>query len=287
MADLTLQDALDTPPHALPDASPFLKWVGGKGRLLGQYEDLFPESFERYHEPFVGGGAVFFNLAPEDARLSDYNGRLIETYTVIRDRLPELVERLQAHKARHDKTYYYRQRERMNAPRGLDAVGRAALFIYLNKTCFNGLYRENRRGEFNVPMGRYANPKVLDLQNLVAAHHALQGVELAQASFTSVLDHAQEGDLVYFDPPYVPVSATSSFTSYTKLKFDDALQIELAQTFAKLARRGCYVMLSNSDCDYVRELYAGWRIESVTAGRSINSRADRRGRVGEVVVCSW
>ncbi len=287
MSELTLDEALETPSEVLPNASPFLKWVGGKARLLGQYEDFFPKSYERYHEPFIGGGAVFFNLAPEQARISDVNGRLIETYEVIRDQLPELIEQLTKHRESHNESHYYRQRERMNAPRGLNKVQRAALFIYLNKTCFNGLYRENRRGDFNVPIGRYTNPSVYSIPNLVAVSRALQDVEIAQGSFTGVLDHAEPGDLVYFDPPYVPVSATSNFTGYAKGGFDDGLQIELARTFAKLARRGCYVMLSNSDCDYVRELYAGWRIESVTAGRSINARADRRGRVGEVVVCSW
>lgn len=271
----------------LPKPSPFLKWVGGKARLLEQFADLLPEEFDGYHEPFVGGGAMFFHLDPSEARLSDVNGRLVETYRVIRDALPELIARLEEHRERHGEAYYYRQRQRMNAPRGLDEVQRAALFIYLNKTCFNGLYRENKRGEFNVPMGRYANPSVFDLGNLASASRALQGVRIEQASFDSVLEHARPGDFVYFDPPYVPISATSSFTSYAAEGFDDELQLRLAQTFDELARRGCLVMLSNSDCDFVRELYAGWRIESVLAPRSVNSRADKRGAVGEVAVLSW
>lgn len=284
--DHLLADVLRSP-ESIPSPSPFLKWVGGKGKLLGQYKSHFPEEFNRYHEPFVGGGAVFFHLDPGEARLTDVNARLIETYRVIRDDVGGLLERLDHHREQHDAAYYYRQRKRLNAPRGLSAADRAALFIYLNKTCFNGLYRENRRGEFNVPVGRYTNPSVFDVPNLVAASRALQDVELDVAPFTGVLDHAEEGDFVYFDPPYVPVSATSNFTGYAAGGFDEALQIRLAQTFAKLARRGCRVMLSNSDCAFVRELYAGWRIERVLAPRSINSKSSKRGAVGEVAVMSW
>ena len=269
------------------DPTPFLKWVGGKTRLLSQMEGLLPEEFDGYHEPFVGGGAVFFRLLPDQARLTDVNGRLIDCYTAIRDDVESLADELARHARRHDKAYYYRQRERFNSARRLSGTQRAGLMMYLNKTCFNGLYRENSRGEFNVPMGSYKKPRVLDLPNLLAVHETLKGVDLGVASFERVLDHAEPGDLVYFDPPYVPVSATSSFTSYAKGGFGSDLQVRLAQVFAELAQRGCYVMLSNSDCGLVRELYAGWRIEQVWAPRSINSRADRRGAVPEVVVCSW
>lgn len=286
MADaLPELDALPT--EQLPKPAPFLKWVGGKTRLLQQFETLLPDDWGRYHEPFLGGGAVFFHLDPDRARVSDINGRLVETYRAIRDELPRLMELLAGHRERHDKAYYYRQRQRLNAPRGLDEVERAALFVYLNKTCFNGLYRENRRGEFNVPMGRYSNPSVFDPDNLASVSRVLQRTEIECAPFTSVLDHAEPGDFVYFDPPYVPISATSSFTGYAAGGFDEDLQVRLAHTFDELARRGCMVMLSNSDCDFVRELYAGWRIENVQAPRSINSRADRRGAIGEVAVLSW
>lgn len=277
-------------PSAYPNANarPFVKWVGGKRGLMHQYEAFFPEEFGGYHEPFVGGGAVFFHLQPEAARLSDVNGRLIETYRAVRDDLPGLVDRLETHRERYSEDYFYQARERFNQRRGLTALDRAALFIFLNKTCFNGLYRENKRGNFNAPWGRRKNaPAMYDLPSLVAASGALQDVDLLTASFERVLDDAVEGDLVYFDPPYVPLSATSSFTSYAKGGFDDALQIRLAQIFDKLARRGCYVMLSNSDCDVVRELYAGWRIETVYASRAINSKGDGRGRIPEVLVCSW
>lgn len=268
-------------------ASPFLKWAGGKSRLLEQYAHLFPEDYGAYHEPFLGGGAVFFHLRPEQAALSDLNPRLIETWRVIRDQPQALMDRLEAHRMRHTAAYYYQARQRFNLPRGVDAVDRAALFIYLNKTCFNGLYRENRRGEFNVPVGRYVNPGVYDPMNIVAVSRSLQGVDLFHQGFDGVLERAESGDLVYFDPPYVPLSATSSFTNYLQSGFDMSLQIRLAQVFAELARRGCAVMLSNSDTPAVRELYAGWRIDRVMAPRSISMRASARGPVGEVLVRSW
>ena len=290
MAESVLLDRIEH--QELPAPSPFLKWVGGKSKLLPQYRELFPTGWRRYHEPFVGGGAVFFGLDPGPARLSDANGRLIETYRVIRDNLAELVDELEVHRQKHSEKYYYAQRTLLNAPRGATAVERAARFIYINKTCFNGLYRENSKGGFNVPIGDKPDqstkaPTLFDLSNLISVSRSLQGVELAVAPFDSVLTEAKPGDFVYFDPPYVPLSATSSFCNYTKDGFDDDLQIKLAQTFDRLARRGCYVMLSNSNSDFVRELYAGWRIETVYAGRSVNSRGDRRGKVKEVAVLSW
>lgn len=267
--------------------APFLKWVGGKTRLLGQLDELFPAEFEHYHEPFVGGGAVFFHLAPPTATLSDINGRLIETYRAVRDDVDGLIDRLEHHRRRHNRAYYYQARTRLNAPRGLDAIDRAALFMYLNKTCFNGLYRENRSGEFNVPMGRYKDPSIYDEARLHAASRRLQQVDLRIDGFAGVVDRAQEGDFVYFDPPYVPLNATSSFTGYAKGGFDVDMQVQLAQTFDALAKRGVYVMMSNSNAPLVHELYAGWRIDKVMAPRSINSRSDKRGAIAEVVVRSW
>ncbi len=278
---------LDTIPVPASQPAPFIKWVGGKRQLLESYSTLFPTDFNRYFEPFVGGGAVFFHLQPEDARLTDINPRLIDCYKAIRDNLPELIELLEMHRSKHEKTYYYRMRTRLNAPRGMSGVQRAAAFIYLNKTCFNGLYRVNKRGEFNVPMGSYKNPSVYDVGRLTASSRALQGVELGVGSYSKVLDHAEEGDFVYLDPPYVPLSATANFTSYDKSGFDLTMQIDLAQTFATLARRGCYVMLSNSDCEFVRTLFAGWRIETVEARRNLNSKSSARGKVNEVAVMSW
>lgn len=269
------------------EPGPFIKWVGGKGRLLAQLEELMPSQYEGYHEPFVGGGAMFFHLRPRQASLSDLNERLVTTYRAVRDDVDGVIERLAEHRRNHCATHFYECRQRFNARHELDEADAAALFVYLNKTCFNGLYRENARGEFNVPMGSYAQPSILDVDGLVAASRALSDTEIRVAGFEAVLDRAQEGDLVYFDPPYVPISRTSSFTSYTGAGFDATLQVRLAQVFAELARRGCFVMLSNSDSRLVHELYAGWRIDRVRAPRSINSRATGRGAISEVVVRSW
>lgn len=264
--------------------APFLKWAGGKGRLLDQILPHFPETWGTYFEPFIGGGATFFNLRPESAVISDVNERLIAAYVAIRDELPALVEELDRLVARHSKDAYYRARERFNRGRNVSDLERAALMIYLNKTCFNGLYRENSRGEFNVPMGSYVNPSVYRMDNLAAVSAQLQDTDIRVASYEHVLESAKPGDLVYFDPPYVPVSATSSFTSYVGAGFDLAMQQRLAEIFTELAHRGVHVFLSNSDSEVVRELYHGWRMETVRAGRGINSRADRRGAVNEILV---
>lgn len=270
-----------------PEPSPFLKWVGGKGRLLAQYEPWWPESFEAYHEPFLGGGAVFFRLAPSVASLSDVNGRLVDTWRAIRDEPLTVLAELQGHRVRHGRGYYYQARQRFNAGRGLSATERAALMIYLNKTCFNGLYRENASGEFNVPIGSYRDPAIFDPGHLMAVSRALQGVSLRIDGFEQVLDRAAAGDLVYFDPPYVPLTSTSSFTDYHRSGFGMDLQHRLARVYGELDRRGCQVLLSNSDTPAVRELYAGWRIIPIRASRSINCKADSRGAVGEVLVRNW
>lgn len=265
---------------------PFIKWAGGKSRLLEQYEAVIPREIDRYHEPFVGGGAVFFHFQPTSARLTDINPRLVGTYRAIRDDVHGVIDRLEVHRERHEKGYYYDCRQRFNEPRGLNASDRAALFIYLNKTCYNGLYRENQSGGFNVPMGSYKQPGIFEVPQLIAASAALQNVEIERASFEAVLDHAKPGDVVYFDPPYVPLSTTSSFTNYFAEGFDNALQIKLARTFDALAKRGCQVFLSNSDTPAVRELYAGYRIHQIMAPRSINSKGDSRGKVAEVLVAA-
>ncbi len=266
------------------EPSPFLKWAGGKARLIEQIEPWFPTRYGRYFEPFIGGGAFYFHMQPEDAVISDINDRLIAAYTAVRDHLPELMERLDQLKARHGKDHYYRCRERFNRAHGMDVVERAALMIYLNKTCFNGLYRENRRREFNVPMGSYKNPRIFDEDSLIAASDQLQGADIRVQSFEYVLDEAEAGDLVYFDPPYVPLSSTSSFTSYVGAGFDLKMQQQLAEIFTELAHRGCHVYLSNSDTELVRELYRGWRIETVQAGRAINAKASGRKRINELLV---
>jgi DNA adenine methylase len=264
-------------------AAPFLKWAGGKGRLLGQFESLFPRRFHRYFEPFVGAGAVFFHLDPRRAVLSDTNPDLIACYQVIRDDVDSLVDLLSRY--RHDRDFFYYVRE-LDVTE-LSPVQRAARMIFLNKTCFNGLWRVNRQGRFNVPFGDYKNPKILDEANLRTVSDSLRGVEIHARSFEEVLRHAQAGDFVYFDPPYHPVSATAKFTSYGADDFKPEDQKKLAWVFRALDDKGCKVMLSNSDTPFVRELYKDYRVETVHAARAINRDASKRGLVTEIVALNY
>jgi DNA adenine methylase len=263
-------------------ATPFLKWAGGKGRLLAQYAPYFPQNYGTYYEPFCGGGAVFFHLTPGRAVLSDINPELVNVYACVRDAVEDVIALLEEHAARHNEGHYYTVRDQQ--PHALTPVERAARLIYLNHTCFNGLYRENASGAFNVPLGRYVNPTICDAANLRAARWALQSAETLNAPFDHVLQRAQHGDLVYFDPPYVPLSTTSSFTSYSRHAFGREEQVRLRDTFAALAQRGVQVMLSNSDTPFTRDLYRDFRIITISAARVINSRAERRGKISEILV---
>jgi DNA adenine methylase len=272
---------------AFPDvkATPFLKWAGGKGRLLAQYASHFPRDCATYYEPFCGGGAVFFDRAPGRAVLSDINPELVNVYACVRDDVEGVIALLSEHAACHSPAYYYAVRARQ--PADLAPVARAARVIYLNHTCFNGLYRENARGVFNVPLGRYTHPAICDAANLCAASRALQSAAVIHAPFDHVLERALPGDLVYFDPPYVPLSATSSFTSYSRHAFGPAEQARLRDVFAELGRRGVRALLSNSDCAITRDLYRAFPIVTITAARAINAKADRRGKITEILVRNW
>ena len=269
-------------------ARPVLKWAGGKGRLLGELLGRLPGDFNgrraTYHEPFIGGGALFFALAGRGrlghARLSDANPSLIDVYLALRDCVDEVVAVLRGHV--YERDHYYRVRALR--PGELSLPERAARVIYLNKTCYNGLYRENRRGEFNVPFGRYKNPTICDEPNLRTAARVLQGVDIGNRPFASILDYAQAGDFVYFDPPYHPLSPTANFTTYDRHGFGPDDQRQLRDVFAELARRGVRAMLSNSDTPFVRELYAGFRVEQLFAARAVNSKANSRGKVAELLV---
>lgn len=268
---------------------PFLKWVGGKRQLL---EELLAGvdaagSFHRYHEPFVGGGALFFELvrtkrlSRAHAYLSDNNRPLTDTYRALKDDVDAVIALLQKHKQRHDADYYYSVRA--DVPEGRFA--RAARIVYLNKTCYNGLYRENSKGLFNVPVGRYKNPRICDEPNLRAVAEALRRAKIETRPFHSVLDHAKPGDLVYFDPPYHPVSKTASFTGYDRYGFDETAQRELAEVFTELKRRGVKALLSNSMTPLIEKLYRKrHQVEEVFARRSVNSKAGLRGKVSEALV---
>jgi DNA adenine methylase len=282
-----------TPLHGLKSrkvdqaAGPFLKWAGGKSQLLASYEEHFPKSFKRYFEPFTGGAAVFFRMRSKhgqfNARLSDLNHELINVYCEIRDNVEDLIEDLKKHK--NEEEYFYKLRA--TDPAKLSPTERASRLIYLNKTCFNGLYRVNSQGRFNVPFGFYKNPSTCNETNLRACNLVLQDTDLTCNPFDDVLKHARKGDFVYFDPPYHPLTSTSNFTSYTKNCFSAEDQQRLADTFSELHKRGCLLMLSNSDCEFIRDLYSDFRTETVYAMRAINCKAEGRGRISEVLVLNY
>lgn len=266
-------------------ARPFVKWAGGKSQLLSSMSKLFPPTnhVNRYFEPFLGGGAVFFNLQHPKSYLSDTNKNLVEVYEVVKGNVEDLIHALKKHKNQRD--YFYEVRSQN--PAVLSPIERAARFIYLNKTCFNGLYRENSKGEFNVPFGKYKNPTICDEEGLRSASLALRGATISRSEFRSVLLKAKVADFIYFDPPYQPLNKTSSFTSYTAGGFGEDEQRELANVYRELSDRGCFVMLSNSDTPLIRELYKGFYINEIQASRAINSKADGRGKITELLVINY
>jgi DNA adenine methylase len=270
------------------EPAPIIKWVGGKGRLLSQLLQLLPKGVDsmRHLEPFVGGAALFFARRPSRAVLCDTNPHLCAMYEAVRDRVDDVIAHLRELATHHDVELYYHRRERYNREQ-LTADERAALFVYLNKTGFNGLHRVNRSGQFNVSAGRYDKPGILDEGLLRAASQELASAELRCESFERVLEHAGAGDFVYLDPPYVPVSRTSNFTGYSADGFTLNDQTRLRDVFLELDRRGCKLMLTNSDSDAVRALYAGYVIDVVSAPRSINCATSKRGPVNELVVRNY
>ncbi|MBA7531820.1 Modification methylase DpnIIA [subsurface metagenome] len=264
---------------------PFLKWVGGKRQLILQMNDYFPKEFNKYIEPFVGGGAIFFYLLPETAILIDVNKELINTYNIIKNNVSELIKSLKNHK--NEKDYYYEVRSKDRNPEEynkLSDVNKASRTIYLNRCCFNGLYRVNSKGQFNVPFGTYRNPKFCDEENLVSIHKALKNVLLINDSFEKCLDFAEKDDFIYFDPPYVPISRSANFTSYTKGDFGKEDQIRLFDVYKNLDERGCKVMLSNSYSDFILDLYKEYQINILYAKRAINSDGSKRGKIKEVLI---
>lgn len=293
---------------------PFLKWAGGKRQLLPTFREFYPERFRAYHEPFLGSGAVFFDLAADGrlgsggVRLTDVNADLVGCWLRLRDDPDAVVERLRALSASYEADpddHYYRVRDRFNPARQAIMKGTvpraerytadlAAMFIYLNRTGYNGLFRLNSRGLFNVPRGRYKNPRICDEENLrrVSATLSRLSVTVKPAGFDAVLRTARKGDFIYFDPPYAPLSTTAYFTSYTSNGFDSEDQRRLQQVAVELATKGCHVLLSNSTAPEIASLYdgnpdaqrAGLVAHTVPARRAINSNASRRGGVDEYVI---
>ena len=276
----------------------FLKWAGGKGRLAHHIiRRIEHESLEikRYHEPFVGGGAVFFALREENlfeaAFLSDCSEALVEAYCIVRDDLEKLIKHLRDHQRKYraaeggsPSEYYYTVRDKQ---RPTSPAGRAARLIFLNKTCFNGLYRVNSRGEFNVPHGRHANPRILDRSGLRESSLALAGTTIRSVDFEEACADAVPGDFVYLDPPYQPLSATSHFTKYTSDDFGITDQERLRDAFDDLTARGVHALLSNSEHPDIRALYEGYSFEEVSMGRSINSKATERSAITELLISNF
>jgi len=268
---------------------PIVKWAGGKAKLLGELLPRVPTHIRTYAEPFAGGAALFFALADDPSRtferavLADQNEELVACYRAVRDSVDAVITALSAYT--HDRDAFYRAREQ--DPLGLPDTLRAARLIYLNRTCFNGLWRVNQKGQFNVPFGRYTNPRIVDADGLHAASRALQRAAVEVADFADVTRALGPGDFVYFDPPYVPVSKTASFTSYAKGGFGPDDQARLAAELARLKAEGVLAMLSNADTEGTRALYADFAVHRATSPRSINSRASARGHVREIIVTSW
>ena len=277
----------------MAQARPVIKWVGGKTQLLPTLLDIFPKRARTYYEPFIGGGAVFFALAAagrfEQAVLNDQNAELVNLYRVVRDFPEELMAWLSAREARYEQApaavyEATRNPDALMAKEMSDPIAQAGRFIFLNKAGFNGLYRVNRSGDFNVSWGKKLVVRTHDPENIRACAEVLNGVTLRQGDFADVCQTAGEGDLVYLDPPYVPLTPTSSFTSYTKDGFGLQDQQRLVRLVEELTERGAAVVVSNSDTPLTRELYGDFEIHEIQARRNANSKGDRRGPVGELIV---
>ena len=266
---------------------PFIKWAGGKSQLLPELSSRIPSDFSCYFEPFIGGAALFFHLQPNRSILVDINQDLINCYTVIKHDVETLIEDLKKHHYAQD--YFYQIRSVDRSPDYLkwSAIERASRFIFLNKTCYNGLYRVNSKGEYNVPFRRYTNPKIIDAENLRACNQALKNTTLLCDSFLNIEDQITPNDFVYFDPPYLPLSATANFTSYSKSGFDLSMQIALRNLCERLHSKGIKFMLSNSSSPLILQLYNKFTIEFVEASRMINSSGSKRGKIKEVVITNY
>lgn len=267
-----------------------VKWIGGKKQLLGAIEKHFPKNIKTYYEPFFGGGAVLFHLQPKSAVINDINTELINMYQIVKDDVDSLIDNLKIHQ--NNEEYFYKLREldrNKDKYAQLTKVERASRLIYLNKTCYNGLFRVNQSGEFNSPFGYYKNPNIVNEIGLKAVNDFFKkiDIQLLNEDFSVAVSTAQKGDFVYLDPPYDPISSSSSFTGYDKGGFDRNQQIRLKEVCDDLNKRGVKFLLSNSKTDFILDLYKDYKIEIVKAKRSINSKGDLRGEVDEVLVRNY
>ena len=268
--------------------SPIVKWVGGKRQLLPEIMPLINKKCSTYVEPFVGGGAVFFELQPKKAIINDYNSELVNVYTVVRDHSEELIEELEKHNRYNNGEYFYmiRALDRSEAYDTMSDTEKAARIIYLNKTCYNGLYRVNSAGQFNSPYGKYKNPNIVNEDSIRAMSRYLQSnkITIRQGDYKEVLKGLRRGAFVYLDPPYMPISLSSSFTGYTENGFSYAQQVTFKEECDKLRKKGISFLQSNSDCPEIRDLYREYEIRTVQAKRRINSKGNKRGEINEVLI---
>ncbi|MEM9539464.1 MAG: DNA adenine methylase [Cyanobacteria bacterium P01_E01_bin.42] len=297
------------------NAKPFLKWAGGKSQLISEIQAVVSRKFDRdrsfiYIEPFIGGGAFLFYILNhfmnlEKAIINDINGNLIQSYRVIQEEHEALIDSLARieqeyynfHTDTQRKNFYLEKRTEFNKKNVTNRIVKTTLLIFLNRTCFNGLYRVNQKGLFNVPFGKYKKPKICDRDNLLAVHQGLQNVEIWQGDFTKTLDFANQNTLFYLDPPYKPLNPTSAFTAYSKENFCDRDQLRLKEFCDKVNEKGGYFLLSNSDVTnselengdrlFFDKLYEGYIIKRVKAKRNINSKGDGRGEISEVLISNF
>lgn len=270
---------------------PILKWVGGKRQLLSEISPLIPGEFDKYFEPFVGAGAVIFDLLPNKAVINDLNNELINVYKVIKDNPDELIDLLKEHTNNNNKEYFYKVREldRQTNYDTLSDIYKASRTIYLNKTAYNGLYRVNKSGQFNTPWGRYKNPKILDADNILSMskYFNSKDIKILNCDYKNALNSVNKGDFVYLDPPYLPISSSSAFTSYTADGFGIQQQEELKKTCDMLDKLGVKFLLSNSYHSFLLDLYKDYNIKIVEARRSVNSKGHKRGKIREILVRNY
>ncbi len=278
-------------------AKPFIKWVGGKGKLVPELVKLFPKKFNNYFEPFVGGGALFYEVKQKNeiafSSINDINKKLIIAYKQIQQNPDKLISELKKIESKYkkllpeeQKEYFYSIRKKYNEEK-LNDIIISSYLIFLNKTCFNGMYRENSKGGYNIPFGDQRNPTICNEENIINVSSCLKDTEINNLPFEEAIKKCKKGDFIYFDPPYYPTNITSSFTSYNKDYFGSIEQEKLRDIFVELDKKGCFVMLSNSDTEFIKNLYKDFNINYIYAARSINSKASKRGKIKEIVVTNY
>jgi DNA adenine methylase len=269
--------------------APFLKWVGGKRQIMSEIEQHLPTGIKVYIEPFIGGGAVLFQLQPETAIINDFNSELVNVYRVIKDDLEHLIVDLHQHKNESDYFYEIRGLDRTKAFEQLSRVARASRIIYLNKTCYNGLYRVNNSGQFNSPFGKYKNPNIINEPTLRAVNSYLNSnnIQIQNTDYETILNQSDKDSFVYLDPPYHPVSGSANFTGYIQGGWNESDQIRLKVACDRLTKQGIKFIQSNSCVDFIQDLYSDYQIHTIEASRAINSDAQKRGKVAEVLIKNY